>query len=127
MAQTKRRRTTKHRGNAAGMIETRGRTGRKPTEGERKSAATGSGKTSARGNRFDKPPTWRGSLNRALIAVVAFAALILLVPGFHLKPIAVIPLAAVMLAIYVPMGFYTDQYMYRRRQRKLAEQRSAGK
>jgi hypothetical protein len=121
MAQTRRKRTTKHRGNAAGMIEARGRTGRKPTETERKAAATKSTKGGARANRFDKPPTWRGSINRALIAVVFFAVLILVIPGFHIKPLAVIPLAAVMLILYVPMGFYTDQYMYRRRQRKLAE------
>ena len=127
MAQTKRRRTSKHRGNAAGMIEARGRTGRKPTEDERKSASSGSGKGSGRANRFDKPPTWRGSLNRAAIAVVFFAVLVLVIPGFNLKPLAVLPLAAVMFAIYVPMGYYTDQAMYRRRQRKLAEQRSAGK
>jgi len=125
MAQTKRKRTTKHRGNAAGMIEARGRTGRKPTAAERKSASTAKG--SARPNRFDKPPTWRGAFNRALIAIVAFAVLLLVIPGFDVKPIAILPLAAVMLAIYIPMGYYTDQYMYRRRQRKLAEQRSAGK
>ena len=125
MAQTKRKRTTKHRGNAAGMIEARGRTGRKPTAAERKSA--GSAKGSARPNRFDKPPTWRGAFNRAAIAIVAFAVLLLVIPGFDVKPIAIIPLAAVMLAIYIPMGYYTDQYMYRRRQRKLAEQRGAGK
>jgi hypothetical protein len=35
MAQTKRKRRTKHRGNAAGSIEVRGRTGRKPTDDER--------------------------------------------------------------------------------------------
>ena len=35
MAQTKRKRRTKHRGNAAGMVETRGRTGRKPGPAER--------------------------------------------------------------------------------------------
>ena len=34
MAQTKRKRRTKHRGNAAGSIEARGRTGRKPTAEE---------------------------------------------------------------------------------------------
>jgi Flp pilus assembly protein TadB len=121
MAQTKRRRSTKHRGNAAGMIETRGRTGRKPTEAERKAAA----KPTGREARFSKPPTWRGSLNRALIAVVLFAVLLLVIPGFKVKPLAVIPLAAAMLLLYVPMGYYTDQYMYRRRQRKLAEGGSA--
>jgi hypothetical protein len=126
MAQTKRRRTTKHRGNAAGMIESRGRTGRKPTEGERQAAGT-AGRTNGRANRFDKPPTWRGSVNRALIAVVFFAVLLLVIPGFNVKPLAIVPLAAAMLLLYVPMGYYTDQYMYRRRQRKLAEQRGAGK
>ena len=38
MAQTKRKRRTKHRGNAAGSIEARGRTGRKPTAEEQKKA-----------------------------------------------------------------------------------------
>jgi hypothetical protein len=127
MAQTKRRRSTKHRGNAAGMIESRGRTGRKPTEGERQTSGSSGAKGGARANRFDKPPTWRGSLNRALIAVVFFAVLLLVIPGFKVKPLAIVPLAAAMLLLYVPMGYYTDQYMYRRRQRKLAEQRGAGK
>ena len=36
MAQTKRKRRTKHRGTAAGTIQTRGRTGRPPTAEERK-------------------------------------------------------------------------------------------
>ena len=35
MAQTKRKRQTKHRGNAAGVVEARGRTGRKPTAAEK--------------------------------------------------------------------------------------------
>ena len=39
MAQTRKRRQTKHRGNAAGMVEARGRTGRKPTDAERKTLA----------------------------------------------------------------------------------------
>ena len=40
MAQTKRKRRTKHRGNAAGAVEARGRTGRKPTEAERRKSTT---------------------------------------------------------------------------------------
>jgi hypothetical protein len=36
MAQTKRKRRSKHRGNAAGTVEARGRTGRPPTPEERK-------------------------------------------------------------------------------------------
>ena len=38
MAQTKRKRRSKHRGTAAGTIEARGRTGRKPTANEQKKA-----------------------------------------------------------------------------------------
>ena len=38
MAPTKRKRRSKHRGNAAGTIEARGRTGRKPSPEEQKKA-----------------------------------------------------------------------------------------
>ena len=44
---------TKHRGNAAGIVETRGRTGRKPTDDERKRRASRAGRGSAREERFD--------------------------------------------------------------------------
>lgn len=117
MAQTKRRRT-KHRGNAAGMIEARGRTGRKPTPDEQNRGPKGA---SGRANRFDKPPSWRSSINRALIAVVFFVVLLLVIPGFDVSPMQIIPLAAFMLLLYIPMGYYTDQWMYRRRQRQKAE------
>ena len=52
MAQTKRKRRSKHRGNAAGSIEARGRTGRKPTGDEVKK----SGRQTAREKRLAKPP-----------------------------------------------------------------------
>ena len=39
MAQTRRKRQTKHRGNAAGVVESRGRTGRKPTAAEKSGEA----------------------------------------------------------------------------------------
>jgi hypothetical protein len=117
MAQKKRR--TKHRGNAAGQIVARGDTGRRtggpdPRVDRRSSAAQ------RRAERFDKAPTWRGALNRALIATVIFGVVIV---AFFGQPVtAAIPLTIFMLAIYVPMGFYTDQFFYRRRQRqKLAK------
>jgi hypothetical protein len=124
MAQTKRRRT-KHRGNAAGMIEARGRTGRKPTPAER-GGGDAKGKGAARGavraNRYENPPTWKSAVNRAAIAVVFFAVLIVLI---FKQPIPqAVALAGVMLLLYVPMGYYTDLYMYRRYQRKLAEGRA---
>ncbi|MBX5441961.1 MAG: hypothetical protein IRZ32_10595 [Solirubrobacteraceae bacterium] len=116
MAQRTRRRT-KHRGNAAGMIEARGRTGRKPTPAETKSATA----PKARPNRFDQPPTWRSAINRALIAVIFFVVLLLVIPGFDVTPAQMIPLVGFMLLIYIPMGYYTDLWMYRRRQRQKAQ------
>ena len=57
MAQTKRKRQTKHRGNAAGVIESRGRTGRKPTKAEREGK-----REVTRVPRQDRPPTWKGAV-----------------------------------------------------------------
>jgi hypothetical protein len=114
MAQTKRRRS-KHRGNAAGMVETRGRTGRKPTgDASKKGSAA-----DKRANRYDQPPSWRSAANRALLAVVFFAVLIVAV--FKQPMGSAIALSGFMLLIYIPMGYYTDQFLYRRRQRQKAE------
>jgi hypothetical protein len=117
MAQTKRRRT-KHRGNAAGMVEVRGRTGRKPTDDERKQPGK-KGASATRPNRLDQPPTWKGAMQRAAFAVVLFAVAIVLI---FKQPIPnAVGLSAFMLLIYVPLGYYTDQFLYRRRQRQKAE------
>jgi drug/metabolite transporter (DMT)-like permease len=116
MAQTKRRRT-KHRGNAAGMVEARGRTGRKPTGTEKKPAGKG---RAARPNRFDQPPTWRGAVNRALLAVVFFALLVILL--FKLPIANAVGVSAFMLLLYIPLGYYTDLWLYRRRQRQKGQE-----
>src|SRR6266576_4320595 len=114
MAQTKRRRRrTKHRGNAAGVVETRGRTGRRPTDAERKSSTK-----AGRPNRYDNPPTWRGAINRSLIIIVPFALVIAL---FTKQATALAVLLPFMLVVYVPRGYYTDLWLYRRRQRQKAE------
>jgi hypothetical protein len=111
MAQTKKKRSTKHRGNAAGVVETRGRTGRKPTDSEKKPAAT----RGKRQDRFDRPPTWRGAANRSLIAVVIFVAILILF--FKQTVPASLSLGAVMLLFYIPLSYFTDNALYKRRQR----------
>jgi hypothetical protein len=118
---TKNRRSTKHRGNAAGMIEARGRTGRKPSAAEKGSAATkGSrrgGSSGGRKNRFDTPPTWKGAAIRAVVA----AAIVYVVSTLLLKHTSAttnVALVPIVLALYTPMIYYTDLYMYRRAQRK---------
>jgi hypothetical protein len=120
MAQTKRRRRTKHRGNAAGVVETRGRTGRKPDAAGGKGTGSGSARSGRGGrpNRYDQPPSWRSAMNRAVIAVVFFALLVILI---FKQPIAnALALSAFMLAIYIPMGYYTDLWLYRRRKGRKA-------
>src|SRR4051795_4588384 len=116
MAQTKRRRRTKHRGNAAGVVESRGRTGRKPSDTE-----TGAKGAKGRPHRLDQPPTWRAAFNRAVIAVVLFGVVIAVVPTFRKQLSALFVLVPFMLLIYVPLGYYTDLWMYRRRARQKAE------
>ena len=113
MAQTKRKRRTKHRGNAAGVVETRGRTGRRPTAGERK--PTGK---AAKPNRYDEPPTWRGAFNRSVLILIPFALIIAVVTKQVETLLVLVPF---MLVLYVPLGYYTDLWMYRRRQRMKAE------
>lgn len=111
MAQTRKRRQSKHRGNAAGMVEARGRTGRKPTEGEKAASANG------RQDRFSKPPTWQGAFQRALLAAAIFGVLTVLF--FKFSIVQALPLVAVMTLLYVPLGYYTDLWIYNRRQKKL--------
>ena len=116
MASTKRKRRTKHRGNAAGMVETRGRTGRKPGSADRKGAAR-----KGRMDRFSKPPTVRSAAQRSAIAAIVFmAAMILIV---HQPVPAAIALGGFVLLFYVPLSYYTDLFFYRRRQAKELEQR----
>ena len=118
MAQTKRKRQTKHRGNAAGVVESRGRTGRKPTTAEKSPEGKAKAKaTQAKGNRYDRPPTWSGAFYRAMAAAV----LMLLISLFLIKkPGQAIAIFPVVLVLYVPISFYTDQWLYRRRQRNKA-------
>jgi len=110
MAPTKKKRQTKHRGNAAGAVTARGRTGRKPTAEERRDDAR-----ARRMARLDQPPTWRAAVNRALVATALF--FLLLVFFFREQQLgAKIGIAVFMLIAYIPMGYYTDQFAYRRRQ-----------
>ena len=117
MAQTKRRRRTKHRGTPAGTIETRGRTGRKPRPEER--GASGGARAGTRKNRFDQPPTWKGAAVRAAIAAGIF--MVAIVAIFRQNVVGAISIGCFMFLIYVPMSYYTDQWLYRRRQRQKAE------
>lgn len=115
MAQTKKRRRSKHRGNAAGMVEVRGRTGRAVTPADRKAEAKQEARQ-RRADRMHRPPTWRGAFFRALFATAMFGVLLIAFLGNTVGQAVV--LAAFMLLVYTPLGYYTDLFLYRRRQRK---------
>jgi hypothetical protein len=116
VAQTRKRRQTKHRGNAAGMVEVRGRTGRKLEDGDRKVDPKQAARAK-RMSRLDTPPTWRGALNRAGIAAALFGVLMIVIGN---SVAAAVSLAAVMLLIYIPMSYYTDLWIFNRQQKKKA-------
>ena len=123
MAQTRRRRQTKHRGNAAGVVESRGRTGRKPTVAEKSGKAGDVARAKEkRLDRRDRPPTWTGAFYRAMVAAVLMLLLSLLL--IKKPPIALFP---IVLALYWPISYYTDRWMYRRRQRSKARRTGGGR
>lgn len=117
MAQTRRKRRTKHRGTPAGSIETRGRTGRPPRADERKKQD----RTSAREKRLNTPPTWRSSITRAFLAAGLVFVFLLVVGHGKSRLTSALAFTAIALLVYIPMGYYTEVILYRRRQRKKAE------
>jgi len=109
--QTKRR--TKHRGNAAGMIENRGGSGGRPG---------GSGPARRNGARTDprlREPTWRSAFIRALVAAGIFVAVMLVLGG---SPVSIVITGVLLVGMYTPFGFYADRFFYRRRIAKLGGQ-----
>jgi len=111
MAQTKRKRQTKHRGNAAGMVEVRGRTGRPLNDDERKPD-----KQQTRLDKLNQPPTWKGAAMRSAVATAIFVVAVLLI--FKQPAAAAVGLAAFVFLFYIPLGYYTDLTLYRRRMKK---------
>jgi hypothetical protein len=111
MAQTKKKRRTKHRGNAAGVVEARGRTGRKPTPAEQKASQ----REAARKDRLFREPTWKAATNRAALAAIVFGALLVL--AFSQPIGSAVALTGFVFLFYIPLGYYTDAFLYKRRQR----------
>ena len=113
MAQTKRKRTRKHRGTPAGTIERAGRTGRPQTREDAKQIAR-----QRRQERFDTPPNWRSAINRAAIAAAVFGVLVVLI--FKKDVSSGVILAGFMFLLYIPLGFMTDTAIFRFRKRRKA-------
>jgi hypothetical protein len=120
MAQTKRKRRTKHRGNAAGTIEVRGRTGRPPTAEERKKQERAKRSEA----RTPKPPTWNNAIKKALLAGGFMFVFLLVTNKFRVVPALIFAFLALML--YIPSGYYMEGWIYRRHLRKQQQKQQQG-
>ena len=118
MPPTKRKRKTKHRGNAAGTIEARGRTGRKPNAEERKKAA--------RQERALRPPSWNNAALRAGFAALLLFVLLQIGIGPKVNVGSAIGLCAFAMLIYIPLGYATDKWVYNRRLRSEQQKQARG-
>ncbi len=123
MAQT--RRKTKHRGNAAGVIESRGRTGRKPTAAEKTGDVRAGAKARAKpADPRDRAPSWRSALIPAMFAAVIFLVIALFL--FKGKS-GMVELFPIVLLIYWPLTYWMQKRQYERRKRSRAQGRVNGK
>ena len=111
MDQTKRKRRSKHRGTPAGTIEARGRTGRKPTAEELRKQQ----KETDRRARMMREPSWNGAAMRAAVAAVLLLVFTQLGIGPEMPLGQSFAIAAFAMLIYIPLGYYTDRFLYRRR------------
>jgi hypothetical protein len=120
MAQTKRKRTRKHRGNAAGIVERPAHNSRGTTTSSGKGLSTKEqtrlDARKRREERMNRPPTWKGAIQRAAVAAALFAVLITV---FFKENVATsISLAAFMLVLYIPLSYMTDRGLYNWRVKK---------
>jgi hypothetical protein len=111
VAQTKKKRRRKHRGTQGGRIDSKRRS--RPRSREEAKAQARSRRSAA--PRADKPPTWRSSIIRGLVAAAIFTVLMILI--FKRSLGVAISLGAFMLVFYIPAGYYIDMMMWRKRER----------
>jgi len=108
MAQTRKRRRRKHRGTQGGRIDTK-RRGRPRSRAEAQQRA----RSKKRAPRVDRPPSWRSAIIRGFV----ISGLLIVTLLVFRKPIAAsIAFGVIMLAVYIPMGYQIDRFMWRRRQ-----------
>ena len=127
MAQTKRKRQTKHRGNAAGVVESRGRTGRKPTAAEKSGKAGEAARAKEkRVDQRDRPPTWRGAFypgdgrgGRCCCCRDCSCS-----SESEQRDRASSRSCS---GCYTPISYYTDKWIYNRRQRQASAQEAAAR
>jgi hypothetical protein len=118
VARTTKRRRRKRRGTQGGSVDRRRRTSRPRSRKEARARAR-----TQLGQKREGPPTWRSAVNRGLLGAGIFLALLIVL--FHQAVAATVALGALMLAIYIPLGYYMERFFYNRRQAAKRRQRAA--
>jgi Flp pilus assembly protein TadB len=126
VAQTKKKRRRKHRGTQGGRVDDRPK-GRPRNRAEARQQAKarragGGRKRGAAPARELKPPSWGGAFTKGMFAALLFFALLVIAFGRELAPSAAI--AGAMVLFYTPMAYFTDQFFYNRRLRKVQQARA---
>jgi Flp pilus assembly protein TadB len=112
MAQTRKKRKSKHRGTQAGNIET-------PSHRSTKTArASSGGGTKTRARRQMKPPSLRGAAIKAAAAAAVFAVLSATLFSHKGGAGTIVVTVLFVFAIYLPVAYWTDKATYKRRQAK---------
>jgi len=118
MAQTKRKRRTKHRGNAAGVVEARGRTSRSNVN-----LTPAEQRKQTRQERMLKPPTWNSAATKAgIMSLLLFVLTQVGLLGKDLTIATSIFFAAAAMLIYTPLAYATDVWVYKRNLNKTKQQ-----
>lgn len=120
MAQTKRKRRNKHRGNAAGMVEVRGRTS-KPIAGApaKNGRAASGGSTGKRSAPALRPPTIKSAALKALFGIVVLFIFFRFLTKDNTTGQA-ISFCLVAFLLYTPVMYFTDKFIYNRKLRQRA-------
>jgi hypothetical protein len=122
MAQTKRKRRNKHRGNAVGAVEARGRT-TKPREGAKPSGKGGARSASgSRGARPLKQPTLNSAALKALFGVVILFVFFQ-ISSKDVNTTQSLFMCLVAFVLYTPLMYMTDKWIYAK---KLKQQGRSG-
>jgi hypothetical protein len=122
MAQTKRKRRSKHRGNAVGVVEARGRTS-KPREGAKPSGSRSTARGAGQARPL-KPPTFKGSAIKALVGtLVLFLFFRFLTKGNSTAQ--ALTMCTLAFVLYTPIMYLTDRWIYKRKVAQAAGGRPA--
>ena len=115
MAQTKRKRRNKHRGNAVGAVEARGRTSKPRAD----AAPAKRGTAAARQARAMKPPSWQSAgLKAGFGGVMLFLFARFGLLGDEATTMSALTLAVMAMVFYTPIMYLTDRWIYNRKLRQ---------